>query len=352
MASRQEENAEEAAQVAVDKLNDVNKERRHEQVAGLEYQRPPDNYQQASESRGPGVLGGVLKSVGDTFEHFKGTVTSKTHSTDYTTGTMGKTGHYTDYAADQAMRRAGEDTDYASEKAKETKDTAIGKADEYIGSAMDKAEEAKETTVQKAGEYASYASDKTGEYKDYAVDQVKKSADTVTETASEYTKYTAEKAKEESGAVASRMAELKESATAAARRARDYFTGNARDLDQKALEGGDINEEKYGETEFKAREKMQDLKLNEEGVYDEGKQRAAADWDTAADRGIAAKKNIYGAVGSVKEAIKDKLTYPTDIVQEARASREYGGPKRGEKMVEDIRGPTGPAAMPTVRASD
>ncbi|KAL0456304.1 UNVERIFIED_CONTAM: Late embryogenesis abundant protein ECP63 [Sesamum latifolium] len=352
MASRQEENAEAAARVAVDKLSDVNKERRHEQVAGLEYQRR-DNYQQASESRGPGVLGGILKSVGDTFEQLKGTVTSKTHSTDYSTGTMGKTGHYTDYEADQAMGRAGEDKDYASEKAK---DAAIGKADEYVGSAvekaMDKAKEAKETTMQKAGEYASYASDKTGECKDYAVDQVNKSADTVTETASEYTKYTAEKAKEESGAVASRMSELKESATAAARRARDYFTGNARDLDQKALQGGDINEEKYGETEFKARQKMQELKLNEEGVYDEAKQRAAADWDTAADRGIAAKRNIYGAVGSVKEAIKDKLTYPTDIVQEARASREYGGPKRGEKMVEDIGGPTGPAAMPTVRTSD
>ncbi|KAK4413424.1 Late embryogenesis abundant protein ECP63 [Sesamum alatum] len=298
MTSRQEENAEAAARVAVDKLSDVNNERRHEQVTGLEYERRQDNYQQASETRGPSVLGGILKSVGDTYEQLKGTVTSKTHSTDY------------------------------------------------------KAEEAKETTMQKAGEYASYASDKTGELKDYAVDQVKKSADTVTETAGEYKEYTAEKAKEESGAVASRVTELKESATAAARRARDYFTGTARELDQKALEGGDINEEKYGETEFKARQKMQEVKLNEEGVHDEAKQRAAADWDTAADRGIAAKRNIYGAVGSVKDAIKDKLTYPTDIVQEARASREYGGPKRGEKMVEDIGGPTGPAAMPSVRTSD
>ncbi|XP_011095747.1 embryonic protein DC-8-like isoform X2 [Sesamum indicum] len=307
MASRQEENAEAAARVAVDKLSDVNKERRHEQVAELEYQRP-DNYQQAPESRGTGVLGGILKSVGDTFEQLKGTVTSKTDSTDYTTGTMGKTGHYTDYAADQAMGKAGEDKDYASEKAKETKDAAIGKADECIDSAvekametkdsaMDKAEKAKEITMHKAGEYASYASDKTGEYKDYAVDQVKKSADTVTETVSEYTKYTAAKAKEESGAVATRMTELKESATAAARRARDYFTGNARDLDQKALEGGDINEEKYGETEFKARQKMQELKLNEEGVYDEAKQRAAADWDTAADRKLVPLVNTVDQKG-------------------------------------------------------
>ncbi|KAI3464290.1 hypothetical protein Pfo_020953 [Paulownia fortunei] len=149
------------------------------------------------------------------------------------------------------------------------------------------------------------------------------------------------------------MAELKESAAAAARKDRDFFTGKAGELDQKALERGDINVEKYGETEFKAREKMEELKLNEEGVYDEAEQRAATDWETAADRGIAARRNIYGAVGCVKDAIKDKLTYPTDIVQEARASREYGGPKRREKLVDDIEGgPSGPAALPTVKTSD
>lgn len=42
-------------------------------------------------------------------------------------------------------------------------------------------------------------------------------------------------------------------------------------------------QEKYAETEFRAREKMQESKLNEEGVHDEAK-RAAADWETAADR--------------------------------------------------------------------
>lgn len=50
-----------------------------------------------------------------------------------------------------------------------------------------------------------------------------------------------------------------------------------------------------------------------------------------------------------RESIREKLTYPTDIVQEARASREYGGPKRAtrEKLVDDVEeGPYGPSAFP------
>lgn len=58
-------------------------------------------------------------------------------------------------------------------------------------------------------------------------------------------------------------------------------------------------------------------------------------------------------MGSIKDAIKEKLTYPPDIVQQARAVHDYGGPKRGEKMVEDVTGtPSGPAASPTTKTSD
>ncbi|KAL9173534.1 hypothetical protein ABFS82_03G121600 [Erythranthe guttata] len=148
------------------------------------------------------------------------------------------------------------------------------------------------------------------------------------------------------------MDELKETAASAARRTKELLTGNAEELDRKALLGGDTNQEKYRETEFKAREKMEEQKLNKE---DEAKQRVAADRETAADRGVAARKNIYGAIGSVKDAIKEKLTYPTDIVHEARASREYGGPKRAEKeklVDETEEGPYGPAAFPSVQTSD
>lgn len=45
-------------------------------------------------------------------------------------------------------------------------------------------------------------------------------------------------------------------------------------------------------------------------------------------RGIAAKGKIFSAIGSVTEAIKGKLTQPTDVVEEKRAASEHGGSGR------------------------
>ena len=42
-------------------------------------------------------------------------------------------------------------------------------------------------------------------------------------------------------------------------------------------------------------------------------------------RGNEAKGTIFGALGNVTEAIKSKLTMPSDIVEETRAAREHGG---------------------------
>lgn len=58
------------------------------------------------------------------------------------------------------------------------------------------------------------------------------------------------------------------------------------------------------------------------------------------DRGTAGTRNIFSAIGSVKEAIKEKLTMPSDIVEETQAAREYGGTKRAtaEKVVLDDEG--------------
>lgn len=46
------------------------------------------------------------------------------------------------------------------------------------------------------------------------------------------------------------------------------------------------------------------------------------------NRGSAAKKNIYSAMGNLTSSIKEKLTMPSDIVEETRAAHELGGPKR------------------------
>lgn len=43
-------------------------------------------------------------------------------------------------------------------------------------------------------------------------------------------------------------------------------------------------QELYEETEDNARKRMQQLKLKEEGIYDEARQRAEADRETAAAR--------------------------------------------------------------------
>ncbi|KAL2520241.1 embryonic cell protein 63 [Forsythia ovata] len=87
MDSRQamkEERAEAAAWVAADELRDMNKERR-----------------QQPEQRSTGVLGSILKSVEDTYDHNKEAVTSKTH--DNTEKTQGST----NVAAEEEWRPRG-----------------------------------------------------------------------------------------------------------------------------------------------------------------------------------------------------------------------------------------------------
>ncbi|XP_052175382.1 embryonic protein DC-8-like [Diospyros lotus] len=100
--------------------------------------------------------------------------------------------------------------------------------------------------------------------------------------------------------------------------------------------GGEVG----ADTEYEAGRKLQELKLQQEGneYDDEDRRRAEADWETTANRGTAARSNIYGAKGSVEEAIEEKLTMPTDIVKETRSASEYGGPKRAEvaKVLVDV----------------
>lgn len=64
------------------------------------------------------------------------------------------------------------------------------------------------------------------------------------------------------------------------------------------------------------------------------------------DRETAGTRNIFSAIGSVKEAIKEKLTMPSDVAEETQAAREHGGTKRvtAEKKVVDAEGnPVGEA---------
>lgn len=65
------------------------------------------------------------------------------------------------------------------------------------------------------------------------------------------------------------------------------------------------------------------------------------------NRGQAAKVNIFSAIGNVTDAIKDKLTMPSDIKKETEAAQEYGGTKRPvlDTFVVDVdKTPAGEAA--------
>lgn len=77
------------------------------------------------------------------------------------------------------------------------------------------------------------------------------------------------------------------------------------------------------------------------------------DWDIYMYRGKAAKSNILGAMGSVGEAIKSKLTYPSDVVEESRATREQGGTgRRGEQVVIEVEESRPGAVADTLKAAD
>lgn len=71
-------------------------------------------------------------------------------------------------------------------------------------------------------------------------------------------------------------------------------------------------------------------------------------------RGNEGKSNIFSKLGGVKDAIKDKLSMPTDVVEQTRAAREYGGTRRGtegEKVVVVDETPVGATAH-TLKAAD
>ncbi|XP_004250722.1 embryonic protein DC-8-like [Solanum lycopersicum] len=144
---------------------------------------------------------------------------------------------------------------------------------------------------------------------------------------------------------------------------KDTITGKAHDISDTTRESEDVAAQKihgqnegpkelYEETEDNARKRMQQLKLKEEGIYDEARQRAEADRETAAARGSAAKKNIYSAMGNLTGSIKEKLTMPSDTVEETRAARELGGPKRGMRTDVDEGSPVARSGFVFTTARD
>ena len=145
MESRQqfkEDRAEEAAKPAANDLEEVNRAR--ERDVGAVGQQ-----QQQHDQQKPGVIGSVLRAVHDTYENAKEAVVGKRDTPDLSctreeqvgyvdagdegTGEVRdiSAGKAKDYTTDKAGSKVGEHTDYASQKAKETKDATKEKAGEY-----------------------------------------------------------------------------------------------------------------------------------------------------------------------------------------------------------------------------
>ncbi|KAK9290157.1 hypothetical protein L1049_008323 [Liquidambar formosana] len=155
----------------------------------------------------------------------------------------------------------------------------------------------------------------------------------------EYKDYSAEKAKEGKEATTGKFSELKDTAVDAARRAMEFFSGKKEEAKEKTSETGEAAKEKLSETEEEARRKMEEMKLKGEEYKMKLVRRPRKPKKLKQKgRGSAAKSNIFSSLGSVTEAIKGKLTHPTDVVEETRAAREHNGTGRkdGEKVTLDV----------------
>ncbi|RDX69589.1 hypothetical protein CR513_51272, partial [Mucuna pruriens] len=227
MASRQqlkEEKAEAAAKLAAREIGDINRAKERDERYNL---HSDVNFKQAraeaaaklaakdledvnrarerawSEQRDenkPGVIRSMLRAVTGTYDHAKEAVVGKPHDHDAVDYNLPGAHDY----PTKGGSKMGEYTDYATQKAKETKDA----------------------TKQKAGDYADYASQKAKESKDYVADRAKDAKDATLQKAGEYKDYTAEKAKEGKDSAAAKLGGLKDSAADAAKRAMGYFTPN------------------------------------------------------------------------------------------------------------------------------
>ncbi|CAN0879982.1 Pentatricopeptide repeat-containing protein At5g03800 [Linum grandiflorum] len=234
-----------------------------------------------------------------------------------------ETKDYTAEKANQAAEKVGETKEAAKQKATEAKDYTAEKATEAkdytaekANQAAEKAGEMKEATKGKAEEYKNSAAEKARETKDYTADKAKEAADKTTETKD----YTAEKTKQGTETAANKLGGV-------ARMAMDFFSGK-KDHEEK---DDDVHitpammEEKRKEAEEETRRRVEELKLQDEAEKADYQHRKEE-----AERGKAARDNIYGAVGlgKIVESVKGKLTQPGDVVEETVAAREHGGAGR------------------------
>ncbi|KAK7345447.1 hypothetical protein VNO77_16051 [Canavalia gladiata] len=317
MASRQqpEDRAEAAAKVASKELEQVNKARDHNLAI-------EDQQQHDQEKRG--VISSVLRAVQGTYENAKGAVVGKKDPADpYTTEVVhhvnvededARTGEVRDISPNKAGSKVGEYADYASQKAKETKDATAQKAGEYTDYASQKAKEAKDKTMEKGGEY-----------KDYAAEKAKEAKDATMNKAGEYKDYTAEKTKEGKDTTMGKLGELKDSATDAAKRAVDYLSGKKEETKEKAAETAEATKNRTSETAETAKKKATEMK-------DAAKEKAAETTEATKNRTSETAETAKKKAAEMKDAAKDKAAETTEATKNKTSETAETAKKKATEM--------------------
>ncbi|CAN7009137.1 unnamed protein product [Brassica oleracea var. botrytis] len=340
------ERAEVAARLAAEDLHDINKHHRDNVTM---YKVTERTVEHPREQERPGVIGSVFRAVKENYVHARDAVVGKSHDVAESTREGAQiASEKAAEAKDATLEKAKDTADYTAEKAREAKDKTAEKIGEYKDYTVDKAVEAKDKAAEKAKETANYTADKAKEAKDKTAEKVGEYKDyTTAEKAGEYKDYTVEKAAEGKDAGVSKLGELKDSA--------------------KVMIFWDVTlcffmmlNEKMEEAGEEARRKMEEMRLEGKELKDEardkareGSQKTKESAELAAERAHETKDSatIFGTLENVTEAIKNKLTMPSDIVEETRVARERGSTGRTvvEVTVEDTK-PSKVAA--TLKASD
>ncbi|CAN1860374.1 Late embryogenesis abundant protein ECP63 [Linum perenne] len=253
-----------------------------------------------------------------------------------------KVGEVKDAAKDKAVAAkdyTSEKANQAAEKAGEMKDSTMGKTEEYKNSAVDKAKETKDYTSQKTNE----AAEKVGEVKDATKDKAVETKDYTADKANE----AADKAKQGTETAGNKLGGM-------AKMAMDFFSGkkdekhddNAMHITQTMMD------EKTKEAEEETRRRVEELRIHDEAEKADYQHRK-----DEAERGKAARDNIFGAVGlgTIVDSVRSKLTKPEDVVEETKAAREHGGTGRrsgGDQSEMPLEKTRPGAVAATIKAAD
>uniref|UniRef100_A0ACD5VNQ5 Uncharacterized protein n=1 Tax=Avena sativa TaxID=4498 RepID=A0ACD5VNQ5_AVESA len=179
---------------------------------------------------------------------------------------------------------------------------------------------AMDSAGEKLGEYGGYASQKAEEGKESASDM----AEAAKMKASETKDAAAEKTKETADAAARKTMETKDAAWETAEQAKEYMV----DMEENARQAlaGDAKDRKC-ETYESARQQGEEVRRRAVEKAEEEQRRTRQ--PSEEERSKSATENIFGAAQGLTQAFKEKMTMPTDVIEQKLAQGRDGGGMKG-----------------------